>query len=46
MKIRKRQTISNVFDDSGALNRTDYVEKREIDRPTLNSFDDPFQLLL
>ena len=41
----KKQTILNVFDDGGALNRTDYVEKREIDCSTLNSFDGPFQLL-
>ena len=26
-------------------NRTDYVEKREIDRSTLCSFDGPFELL-
>ena len=31
-------------DDKSAI-RADYVEKREIDRSTLYSFDGPFQLL-
>ena len=35
----------NVFDDSKAPTKTDYVEKREIDRSTFYSFDGPFQLL-
>ena len=35
----------NVFDDGRAPIRTDYVEKREIDRSTLQSFDGLFQLL-
>ena len=30
--------------DSGNVKRTDYVEKREIDRSTLYSFDAPFRL--
>ena len=35
-----------LLDDGGkVLTRTDYVEKREIDRSTLYSFDSPFQLL-
>ena len=33
------------LDDDKAPTRTDYVEKREIDRSTLYSFDGPFQLL-
>ena len=35
----------NVFNDNKVPTRTDYVEKREIDRSTLFSFDGPFQLL-
>ena len=31
------------FEDSKVPTRTDYVEKREIDRSTLYSFDGPFQ---
>ena len=33
------------FDNDKTPTRTDYVEKREIDRSTLYSFDGPFQLL-
>lgn len=33
------------FEDSKVPTRTDYVEKREIDRSTLYSFDGPFQFL-
>ena len=32
-----------IFDNNDRINRTDYVEKREIDHSTLNSFDGPFQ---
>ena len=32
-------------DDDKTPTNTDYVEKREIDRSTLYSFDGPFQLL-
>ena len=32
----------NVFNNNKAPTRTDYVEKREIDRSTLYSFDGPF----
>ena len=35
----------NVLDDGKSPIRTDYVEKREIDRSTLYSFDGPFQFL-
>ena len=35
----------NAFDDGRVPTRTDFVEKREIDRSTLYSFDGPFQLL-
>ena len=35
----------NVFDEEKLPTRTDYIEKRKIDRFTLYSFDDPFQLL-
>ena len=35
----------SVFNDNKVPTRTDYVEKREIDRSTLFSFDGPFQLL-
>ena len=35
----------NELDDDKAPTRTDYVEKREIDRCTFYSFDGPFQLL-
>ena len=34
----------NVLFDTNSVNRTDYVEKREIDHSTLYSFDSPFQL--
>ena len=40
-----RQLLKLVLDDGKAPTRTDYVKKREIDRSTLYSFDDPFQLL-
>ena len=33
----------NVLFDTNSVNRTDYVEKREIDHSTLYSFDGPFQ---
>ena len=35
----------NFLEDDKTPTRTDYVEKREIDRSTLHSFDGPFQLL-
>ena len=35
----------NFLDDGKQPTRADYVEKREIDRSTLYSFDGPFQLL-
>ena len=34
-----------IFDSNDKVNRTDFVEKREIDHSTLYSFDGPFQLL-
>ena len=34
-----------IFDEDKAPTRADYVEKREIDRSTLYSFDGPFRLL-
>ena len=34
----------NVIFDTNSVNRTDYVEKREIDHSALYSFDGPFQL--
>ena len=37
---------NKIFLDNNELPiRTDYVEKREIDRSTLYSFDGPFQML-
>ena len=36
---------SNVIFEPSSVNRTDYVEKREIDHSTLYSFDAPFRLL-
>ena len=36
---------NNVLFDSDRVNRTDYVEKTEIDRSTLYSFSGPFELL-
>ena len=49
----RQQTVENsqllklivLADDDKTPTRTDYVEKREIDRSTLHSFDGPFQLL-
>ena len=35
----------NFLDDDKPPTSTDYVDKREIDRSTLHSFDGPFQLL-
>ena len=35
----------DLLDDDKTSTRTDYVEKREIDKSTLNSFDEPFQFL-
>ena len=35
---------NTVIFDPDSVNRTDYVEKREIDHSTLYSFDAPFQL--
>ena len=35
----------NFLDDDKTPTRANYVEKREIDRSTLYSFDGPFQLL-
>ena len=32
-------------DEEKVLTRVDYIEKREIDRSTLYSFDGPFQLI-
>ena len=41
--------VKNYIDEINKINqistRTDYVEKREIDRQTLYSFDDSFQLV-
>ena len=34
-----------IFDEDKAPTRADYIQKREIDRSTLYSFDGPFQLL-
>ena len=47
---KKLLKLINLADNKTFLNdkaptRTDYAEKREIDRSTLNSFDGPFQLL-
>ena len=36
---------NNVIFDSDCINRTDYIEKREIDRSTLYSFSGPFGLV-
>ena len=33
-----------IFESIDKVNRTDFVEKREIDHSTLYSFDGPFQL--
>ena len=35
----------NVIFDTNSVNRTDYVEKREIDHSTLYSFDDFFSIM-
>ena len=35
---------NNVIFDSDNVNRTDYIQKREIDRSTLYSFSAPFEL--
>ena len=36
----------NLLEDEGKIpTRTDFVEKREVDRSTLYSFDGPFQLI-
>ena len=46
LKLVNLADSKGVLDDGGkVLTRTDYVEKREIDRSTLYSFDSPFQLL-
>ena len=34
-----------INDENKVPTRVDYVEKRELDRSTLYSFDDPFQLV-
>ena len=44
-KIVNLADSKNLLGDDKPPTRTDYVEKREIDRSTLYSFDGPFQLL-
>ena len=45
LKLTNLAHNKNFLDDNKFLTRTDYEEKREIDRSTLYSFDGPFQLL-
>ena len=45
LKLRDLADNNDFLDDNKAPTRADYVEKREIDRSTLYSFDGPFQLL-
>ena len=45
LKLINLADNENFLDDNKLPSRTDYVEKSEIDRSTLCSFDDPFQLL-
>ena len=45
LKLINLADNKNFLDDNKLPNRTDYVEKREIDRSTLYSFGGPFQLL-
>ena len=45
LKLVNLTDSKGVLNDGKAPTRTDYVEKREIDRSTLYSFDGPFQLL-
>ena len=44
-KIVNLVDSKSIFNEDKAPTRADYVEKREIDRSTLYSFDGPFQLL-
>ena len=38
--------VDNLLESDGKIpTQTDYIEKREIDRSALYSFDDPFQLI-
>ena len=45
LKLINLANGKDFLDDNKVPTRTDYVEKREIDRSTLCSFDGPFQLL-
>ena len=45
LKLTNLAHNKKFLDDNKFLTRTDYEEKREIDRSTLYSFDGPFQLL-
>ena len=45
LKLINLADNNNFLDDNKLPTRTDYVEKREIDRSTLYSFNGPFQLL-
>ena len=44
-KLVNLSDSKSIFNEDKAPTRADYVEKREIDRSTLYSFDGPFQLL-
>ena len=44
LKLINLADSKTFLNDDEAPTRTDYVEKREIDRSTLYSFDGPFQL--
>ena len=44
-KTQIRLTEQSIDDEEKIPARADYVEKREIDRSTLYSFDGPFQLI-
>ena len=44
-KLVNLSDSKSIFNEDKAATRADYVEKREIDRFTLYSFDGPFQLL-
>ena len=46
LKLKLVLLADNLLEDEGKIStRTDFVEKREIDRSTLYSFDGPFQLI-
>ena len=45
LKNLAENDISQINKTNQIPTRTDYVEKREIDRSTLYSFDGPFQLV-